>query len=221
MNKRKIMEKGIIYKAVNLVTNEVYIGATTKTLLERQNDHIQKANNNNKYRFHEAISTYGVDSFIWEQIDTATSIDELANKEMKYVAEYNSNDSGYNADKGGGFKKTIYQYNLDGTLNQTFENLTTAGESIQVRKQDISRACWSVNNTLGGFLWSYDCIEQFIKNKDCRKKEVIQYDLYGNFLAKYVSASKASRITGLSKTCITRCCRGERENSGGFLWKYS
>ena len=215
------MKAGIIYKAVNLITNEVYIGASTKTLEDRQDDHIQKANNKNTIKFHEAISTYGPDSFHWVQIDTASSADELASKEIKYIAEYNTKENGYNSDKGGGFKKTIYKYNLDGTLNQTYEDLTKAGESINVKKQAISRACWSVNHTLGGYLWSYDYQERFYPNSDNRKKEVIQYNLNGNFLAKFVSASEASRISGISKTCITRCCRGEREHSGGFLWKYS
>jgi len=215
------MKEGIIYKAVNLITNEVYIGASTKTLEDRQDDHIQKANNKNTIKFHEAISTYGPDSFHWVQIDTAASTDELASKEIKYIAEYNTKENGYNSDKGGGFKKTIYRYNLDGTLNNTYENLTTAGESINVKKQAISRACWSINQTLGGYLWSYDYMEPFMPNSDCRKKEVIQLDLNGNFLEKYISASEASRISGISKTCISRCCRGERKQSGGFLWKYS
>ena len=212
---------GIIYLVKNTTTNEAYIGATTKTLKDRQDDHNQKANNSNSIKFHEAISTYGPDSFHWVQIDTASSADELASKEIKYIAEYNTKENGYNSDKGGGFKKTIYKYNLDGTLNQTYEDLTKAGESINVKKQAISRACWSVNHTLGGYLWSYDYQERFYPNSDNRKKEVIQYNLNGNFLAKFVSASEASRISGISKTCITRCCRGEREHSGGFLWKYS
>ena len=50
---------------------------------------------------------------------------------------------------------------------------------------------------------------------------MIQFDLTGMELAKYNSASEASRKTGISKTCITRCCRGERKNSGGYIWEYS
>ncbi|WP_416382011.1 hypothetical protein [Maribacter sp. BPC-D8] len=36
----------------------------------------------------------------------------------------------------------------------------------------------------------------------------------------YLSIVEASKITGISKTCISRCCRGERKQSGGYLWKY-
>ena len=212
--------QGIIYKVINTKTEEAYIGATTKSLNERKIDHIQKSNIGKGYKFHNAISTYGIDSFRWTEIDTASNNNELANKEIKYILEYDALDNGYNSDKGGGIKKTVYKYNLDGSLNQTFEDLTSASNTIDVRKQDISRACWSVNNTLKGFLWSYEYREPFVPKSDNRKKEVIQYNLNGNVLASYISASEASKKTGISKTCITRCCRGERDQTGGFLWKY-
>lgn len=210
----------IIYKAVNSFTNEAYIGATTKSVNERIEDHLQKSENETGYKFHEALATYGMESFVWEQIDTASNVDELAKKEIEYIEKLNTLEEGYNSDKGGGFRKSVYKYNLDGSLNTIYNCLATAGESINVRKQDICRACWSVNQTLGDFLWSYDYIETFKPRNDTRKKEVIQYNLNGNLLTKYPSASEASRITGISKTCITRCCRGEREQTGGFFWEY-
>lgn len=212
---------GIIYKVINNETNEVYIGATTQSIQNRKKDHIQKSNTGTNRKFYNAISTYGHDSFNWVQIDSATTIDELAKKEIKYILENDSLKNGYNSDKGGGIKKTVYKYNLNGTLNTTFEDLTSAAQTINVHKKDISRACWSVNHTLGGFLWSYKLKEPFVTELDIRKKQVIQYSLKGEELARYVSASEAFRKTGISKTCITRCCRGERENSGGFIWKYS
>lgn len=215
------MENKIIYKVTNTITKEVYIGATTKSLEERKIDHLQKANKKVGSYFQEAIGTYGPDAFTWEQIDTASSNDELASKEIQYIYDYAALEKVYNKDKGGGFKKTIYKYNLDGSLSQSFENLTLASETIGVRKQDISRACWNVNNTLGGYFWSYEHTESFVPEHDNRKKEVIQSFLDGNFIAQYISVAQASRISGLSKTCIARCCRGERKNSGGFLWKYS
>ena len=211
----------IIYKAQNTFTSETYIGATTKSLEERRADHLQKANKKVGSYFQEAIGTYGPDAFKFEQIDTASSNDELASKEIRYISEYDAVGNIYNCDKGGGIKKTVYKYNLDGLLSQSFENLTLASETIGVRKQDISRACWNVNNTLGGYFWSYEHTESFVPEHDNRKKEVIQSFLDGNLVAQYSSVAEASRETGVSKTCIARCCRGERENSGGFIWKYS
>jgi len=197
------MENKIIYKVVNVQTGEVYIGATSKTLEVRKEDHLQKANKKVGSYFQEAIGTYGSDAFSWEQIDTASNNDELASKEIKYILEYNTLENGYNS------------------LNDTFEDLTSASNTIGVRKQDISRACWSVNHILEGYLWSYDYQEPFIIEPDNRKKQVIQYSLEGNVLAHYNSVADASKVSGISKTCISRCCRGEREHTGGFIWRYS
>lgn len=214
-------ENGIVYKATNRFTNDVYIGATTQSIEDRKNDHICKSNNNKGHKFHQAISTFGPDAFDWVQIDTASTLDELAKKEVKYIEEYSSQQNVYNCDKGGGFKKPVYQYNLDGTLLNIFDDLTSAGKSINKTKQAISRACLSVSHTLSGYYWSYDYQKPFKPEKDNRKKAVLQFDLEGNLLAEYVSASEASRKTTVLKSCITKCCRGERKTSGGFIWKYA
>ena len=49
-------------------------------------------------------------------------------------------------------------------------------------------------------------------------KPVLQFDLSGNFIREYFSASEATRITGINK--IPQCCRGERHKAGGYKWKY-
>ncbi len=40
------------------------------------------------------------------------------------------------------------------------------------------------------------------------------------FEGEYKSVADASKETGISKTCISRACRGERENSGRYRWEY-
>lgn len=214
------VQKMVIYKAVNTINDMVYIGATTRNLEDRIADHTQKANDHSGHFFQEAIGTYGPEAFTWEQIDTASSTDELAAKEIKYILAYNSNHTGYNSDKGGGFKKTVYQYNLDGILSNSYPDLASAASAINANKKSISKACWSVNQTFGGFFWSYEYHESFISKHDNRKKTVMQFDLDGNFLARFNSASEASKTTGILKDCITKCCRGERRSSGGYVWTY-
>jgi hypothetical protein len=212
----------IIYKAQNTINNQVYIGATTNSLEQRAQDHIERANRGEEGKFQQAISTFSAGAFEWEQIDTADSVDELALKEKKYIYEFNAKENGYNSDEGGGFKKTVYQYNLDnGSLVQAYSSLTDAGDAINATKQSISRACLSVNNVYQGFYWSYEYNEPFEPNEDARKKEVLQFNLDGEILNNFNSVADASKQTGLSKTCISRVCRGEREQSGGYIWKYS
>ena len=55
---------------------------------------------------------------------------------------------------------------------------------------------------------------------DFRQKPVQQYSLSGQKLKQFESVADASMQSGISKSCIARVCRGEREQSGGFIWKY-
>lgn len=213
------MDKSIIYKVVNTVTNEVYIGATTKSLEDRKIDHYQKANKKVGSYFQEAIGTYGLEAFYWEQIDTAETSNELAEKESKYIYDYKSKEEGYNSDKGGGIKKLVYQYDENGILVGTFDGLKEVKEVLGLEKQRVSNSC--INSTMyNGNYWSYKLVEKLIPKKDSRLKSVNQFSLDGDLIDLYESASEASRITGISKTCITRCCRGERKQSRGFVWEY-
>lgn len=209
----------IIYKVTNKKTNEIYIGATTKSIKERKIDHLQKATKKVGSYFQEAMGTYGVDAFTWEQIDTANSSNELAEKEKEYILKYNSKEQGYNSDSGGGFKKTVYQFNEDGIVIASFESLNEVESKLGYDKKRISNACITAKNWKGSY-WSYSQNSTFKIVIDRRKKQVFQCSLDRKIIAQYRSVAEASRKSGISKTCISRCCRLERESSGGFLWKY-
>jgi hypothetical protein len=209
----------IIYKAQNEHTGEVYIGATANTIQQRKLDHTERANRGEKGRFQEAIGTYGPSSFSWKQIDTASSSNELAEKEKKYILQYNSKYKGYNSDSGGGFIKTVYQYNQDGALVASYGSLKEVQSTFNYDKRRISNACTTATLWKGSY-WSYSQNNTFKKATDSRKKQVLQLSIDGEIIAKYGSVSEASKISGISKTCISRCCREERDSSGGFIWKY-
>jgi len=211
---------GIVYKVENTITKEIYVGVTTGSIEIRIKDHLDKAKRGDGHKFQEAIATYGADAFQWEQVDTANSINELAAKEKQYIIKYNSKENGYNIDAGGGFKKQLYKYDRDGKLIQKFECLEDAAKTVNVAKQSISGACLGVNKLYKGFYWSYTFQEPFVPGRDKRLKTVCQFTVDGIFIQKFKSVAEASRITNLSKTCIARVCRGEREKSGGFTWQY-
>ncbi|MFT7250492.1 MAG: hypothetical protein ACI9FW_000203 [Flavobacterium sp.] len=216
MKKNKI---NIIYKVTNLKTKEVYIGATTKSIEERKIDHLQKSNKKDGSYFQEAISTYGSTSFTWEQVDTASSTNELAEMEKQYILKYNSKEQGYNSDSGGGFVKTVYQFDLDGKLVASFNSLKEIETTLNHDKRRISNACTTSKQWKGSY-WSYSQNNTFTILIDSRSRKVLQTSIDGKKIAVYSSVSEASKVSGISKTCIARCCRKEREHSGGFIWKY-
>lgn len=52
-------------------------------------------------------------------------------------------------------------------------------------------------------------------------KRVCQYSKDGEFLAEYPSFHEASRQTGATKECISRCCVGKIKTAGGYVWSLS
>lgn len=52
------------------------------------------------------------------------------------------------------------------------------------------------------------------------RKSVCQYDLMGNFIQEYESASEAARQLKVFKSNLTAACRGETSQCGGYQWKY-
>lgn len=86
-----------IYKITNDVNNKVYIGQTIRLIQQRFNRHINDATNNIiNTHFARAIRLYGVEHFSIEQIDSASSQEELNEKERYWISFYNSINDGYN-----------------------------------------------------------------------------------------------------------------------------
>lgn len=210
-----------IYKAENTQTGYVYIGATTRSLEERKLDHFKKVYNNSNKPLHQAILTYGVDAFTWESIDTATTNNELAEKEVNYIFNYSKEGELYNQDRGGGIPKKVYQYNIEtGMLVNTHNSLTEAGQQFNIDKKSLSKVCLSVNKVFNNFYWSYEYKEPFKPLKDSRNKYVTQYNESKVEIQTFKSVSEASRLTGVNKTSISKVCRGERKTAGGYIWSY-
>jgi group I intron endonuclease len=96
--------KGIVYQVTNIMNNKIYIGQTTanfeKYIKSQMNSALKK---DSKRIFWRAIKKYGIENFIWEQIVTCYSREELDIKEEEYIWLNNSNDKnyGYNIRPGG------------------------------------------------------------------------------------------------------------------------
>ncbi len=96
-----------IYRITNRVNGKVYIGQTKHPIEKRYAGHIGAAkspcNKSRAYHLQNAMRKYGIDSFVCELIDTASSPEETNRKEMKWIAKYQSHleENGYNSSYGG------------------------------------------------------------------------------------------------------------------------
>lgn len=94
-----------IYKITNLINGKIYIGQTTLDPIQRFNKHWNEANCKNRPNnyFHNALLKYGKENFKIEILDTASSLEELNQKEREWIEKLNATDKeiGYNLQEGG------------------------------------------------------------------------------------------------------------------------
>lgn len=128
--KRDMVCAEIIYKITNLVNNKIYIGQTIRDFQTRIGEHRRHKKSNNHLK--NAFEKYGFNNFKFEIIDTATSINELNNKEIDYINQYNSTDRsvGYNIEIGG--KNSLAN-------PETLEKMSNSHKGIKQSKEWVDK----------------------------------------------------------------------------------
>lgn len=86
---------GIIFKTINVIENKIYVGQTTKINSKNyfgSGDYLKAA-----------IKKYGKENFKREIIDSASSLQDLNEKEIFWISKLNTQvPNGYNIEPGGG-----------------------------------------------------------------------------------------------------------------------
>ena len=95
---------GVIYCIRNKANNKRYIGMTTRDAKTRFAEHCKA----DSY-IGNAIRKHGGHNFVLHVIDQANDIEELKEKEIYWIREYNSFVEGYNQTHGGdGIDQSVY-----------------------------------------------------------------------------------------------------------------
>jgi hypothetical protein len=81
-----------IYKIINDIDDEIYIGSTTQTLDNRFKGHLKSVECNNKGKLYDLIRKYGVEHFSIELLINypCNSVEELCKKEGEFIKIYGS-----------------------------------------------------------------------------------------------------------------------------------
>jgi len=207
---------GYIYKITNNVNQKIYIGQTSRNIDIRWKEHCRHLKNN--MPICKAINKYGKENFIIENIEECCDnlLDEREQYWIKYYDSFNK-EKGYNATIGGqktGFEMTSKMQEVNFLWKEGF------GQKEITEKTKLNVE--TVHNYL---------IKLGITSKDIRERQkeilkkkkgkpVIQYDLEGNFIQEWISATEAERITGIQRRNIGAVCNKKRKTAGNFIWKY-
>lgn len=76
------------------------------------------------------------------------------------------------------------------------------------------------NNNIENLEWrTYKEQSAIHFKRDMFDKPVEQLDLEGNRIRIWNSQSSASRVLGIPRSNINKCCAGKRKSAGGFMWR--
>lgn len=96
---------GKIYKITNKINGKIYVGQTEKSLKERFQKHCWNTSENDKYHTNmaikKAIRKYGRENFTIELVEDNIAKSKLDEREVYWIAYYDSFYTGYNCTKGG------------------------------------------------------------------------------------------------------------------------
>lgn len=100
-----------LYRITNIVNNKVYIGQSVdpKTRWSRHRSDAKYSEKNRNYHLTDAIKKYGVDSFLFEIIAQAKTLEDMDELETLCIEQYKSTNPqfGYNNSPGGQGKRPM------------------------------------------------------------------------------------------------------------------
>lgn len=214
----------IVYKITSLVNSKVYIGQTISKFSLRKGLHLFHLRNNKHPNPHlqSSFNKYGESNFKFDIIQECSSIEELNIKEKEYINIYNSNDrtKGYNIRIGGLNENLSIEHKdkiskaLIGNTNGSFGRGKTKIRSKGMVHTEESKL--QISNQLKGRRLNKIRIEN---SRLGHFKQVLQYDLQGNFIKEHQSLIDAAKDTGANKSVISLCLFGKKQTSVGFIWK--
>ena len=227
-------EVGIIYGWYNTLTDMWYVGQTVNPE-GRFNCHIDRAiNKKDKTYFYNSIRKYGIENFVYCVLEENVLRENLNMREMDWIEEFDSFYSGYNMTAGG--NQTIFSEEFKEKMSEANKGRIpwNKGKHGIYSEETLKKLSESLKGKPG--YWTNKHLSEETKKKlseslkgkpswqkgkpSYNRKPVSKYDLNGNFIKKYDCITDALKENPKAGH-IGEVCRGERKQSGGFIWKYA
>lgn len=235
------MKKLGIYKLTS-PSGKSYIGQSVN--LDKRINQYKSLNCKKQPAIYNAILKYGIDNFkidiLWSTEDDTNIYFILNQLEKDFISLYDCVTNGYNIKTGGDNKGTKHtdetKEKLRIAANKQFET-QEARDKVGFKKigvpltEEHKKKC---SDALKGRIFSDEhklnlskagigrkmSQESIEKSRKAKEKAIIQYDILGNFMAEFESASKAAIILGVSRSKITDRLAGKIKNIKDYNFKY-
>ena len=147
-----------------------------------------------------------------------------------YLDDYESGNIPHNYFHVGR-KRPVSQYDTNMNLLNSWDSVREAAKCCGLSNAGIYNTCCGRNKTCGGYIFRFsdtytnEQYEDDKKNKHVARinkiRPVNQYDINGNMMCRYTSASDAARAVGASSNHIGKACKHMTNMVKGFFWRYA
>lgn len=224
--------KSGIYKIINLINNQVYIGSSCN-LKHREYTHFNSLTKNKHFNKHlqRAANKYGIENFKFKIIKNCKE-DNLLKIEQFYLNKL----------------KPHYNIRIEANSNRGLklseEHKKKIGIKSSQRVQTLEEKIKRANSRRGKKLSTESKYRMSIAKKgkpSPHKKEELLYflslgkekailshnkqvellNIKGEVENKFNSIKEASKKTGICSTSISKCCKGISKTAGKKKWRFS
>ena len=209
---------GIIYIIENDVNNKVYIGQTVYDIEYRFRLHKAAANGtDHNAKLYMAMRAIGITHFRIRELEKCRN-DDLNDREIYYIAKFDSFHSGYNSNTGGFGSRTV---DLD---ENTFKMLYYSGEPLSSIASRFGCSVKSINlyRKALGIDPNRGTINNRVRDNSGTERALGQYDLEFNAIRKYDSMRSAINELKLGDQAYyfirNSCLNGNI--AYGYRWQY-
>ena len=102
---------------------------------------------------------------------------------------------------------------------ETFDSVAKAAKFLNIPAETLRSRLKGSVCVVDNFIYKY-AKESTTHTSNHWKKPVLQYDLSGNFIREYESIAEACMINKIENKHISDVCKGKRNNSCGYIWRY-
>lgn len=206
--------KGLIYRAYNKITHKSYIGQTKFTLEHRKVGHYRSAwakNGSSTIHFMKALRKYKQNDWDWTILDSRLSLEQLDDREIYRIAQFNTYKDGYNSTTGGqgytieGEIHSLYHVDYGIVSGSSFELYNDIG----IKSDSLSQLKLSKVNQWYGWILE--------KNKDKYNKLVIKNKKH-KIYSRETGIVTGSGIELKAKYNVNVASLNFGKSVNGFVW---
>lgn len=205
-----------IYLITNDINGKQYVGKTMfNDIQERWKEHI-KDSKHKKYEkrpLYNAMNKYGIEHFHIQEIEYVPWGQNLEEREIYWIAQYNTYHNGYNATLGGDGTHYL-DYNLIVETYKKYLNAKQTAKILNIDKDSVTKALLVTKS-----FTKEEILKNGRENRSTTRK-IGQYDKNTKeLIAIYNSVGEAESIVPTGRH-IPDVCAGRRKTAGGYIWKY-